>query len=217
MESLEREFDGLEVQMAQMNFPIAKLRWHLLFALSFMLWQAAPIQAQADVLDSAMDHDPELPQAKIAHVFPENVLATWLAALRRPEVDYQYRAALTILLAHKEGLDGIKDAIDPLLETLMRPDQKAVVRLAAAQALIELDARRTAPPLLQQAHAGDQDIRDLIETALAKWKFQPAKEIWLDRLRQPDTSGSDLVLAIRGLAALRESEAISFLVEIVHS
>jgi len=176
-----------------------------------------PLHAEDSLPDSIMYHDPELPQAKIAHVFPEHLMPAWLDALHRPEADYQSRPALTILLAHKEGLHGTTAAIEPLLETLARPEQKDMVRLAAAQALIELDAQQSASQLFQQAQAGDHDLRDLIEPALAKWKFQPAREIWLERLRRPETIPGDLVLALRGLAALKVIEAIPSLTDLVQS
>ncbi len=177
----------------------------------------ATVQAEDGFLDSPMYHDPDLPRAKIARVFPDNIMAAWLAALRRSEVDYQYRAALTIILAHKDGLHGTEAAVGPLLETLERPDQKALVRLAAAQALIELDARQTAHQLLEQARKGNHDLRDVIEPALATWKYQAAREDWRERLRPPDAKNPDLVLAIRGLAELQDSEAASSLAELVHS
>ena len=64
---------------------------------------------------------------------------------------------------------------------------------------------------------GDHDLREVIEPALASWKYQPARELWLERLRLPDAPSDELVLAMRGLAALREPEAASRLTELVDS
>ncbi len=184
---------------------------------SYIFCTTASLRAEEKVPDSLMYHNPELPRARVAYVFPEGSLQWWLIALSRPEVDYQYRAALTIALAHKDGLKGVEAAIDPLLHALSGQDQKATVRLAAAQALIELDARQSAAQLLQQAQAGDQDLRDLIEPALARWGYQPAGKIWLQRLGRPDAPRGDLVLAMRGLAVLRENDAAPLLAGWVHS
>jgi HEAT repeat protein len=175
------------------------------------------VRAADEVLDSVIYHRPELPHPKVARVFPNDILSSWLSALGRPETDYQYHAALTILLAHNDGLEGTEAAVDPLLHTLEKPDQKPMVRLAAARALIGLDARQTAPQLLEQANAGDHDLRDLIEPALAAWKYKPAGEVWLERLHRLDTNGGNLVLAMRGLAALKEIKAASLLEEMVRS
>src|SRR5229473_3147621 len=136
-------------------------------------------------LDSRMYHDPELPIPKIVRVYPENLLPLWLVALGRPEADYQCRAALSVVLAHREDIKGLEAAVDPLLEALARIDSpadesdsassvqgdtgssaKLLVRLAIARALIELDARQAAPQLFQMTRGGDRRLRDLIEPAL---------------------------------------------------
>jgi HEAT repeat protein len=194
------------------------------------------VRADDTVLDSRMYHDPELPEPKIVRVYPENLLPVWLIALRRPEADYQSRAALSIVLAHREGIQGLERAIDPLLQALSRLDSlaeanpawstgqrqtgsssKFLVQLAIARALIELDARQTAPQLFQLTQTDDRRLRDVIEPALARWGFRPAIAVWLKRLRQPDVNSADLLLAIRGLAVLRETEAASSLKELVDS
>jgi HEAT repeat protein len=178
---------------------------------------ASSIRAGEEPLDSLMYHDPELPKPKIAKVFGPDLIDAWLLALRRTEADYQCRAALTIALAHQEGMKGLEVTIDPLVEILERPDHHALARLAAARALVELDARQAAPSMLRQAETGDHDLRDLIEPALASWKYREARDFWLKRLSQPDAPSGDLVLAIRGLVALGASEAASRLVELVDS
>src|SRR6266702_3172537 len=73
-------------------------------------------------LDTRMYHDPELPIPKIVRVYPENLLPLWLVALGRPEADYQCRAALTIVLAHQEGMKDLERTIHPLLEILEQPN-----------------------------------------------------------------------------------------------
>jgi HEAT repeat protein len=187
-------------------------------------------------LDSRMYHDPELPIPKIVRVYPGNLVPLWLVALGRPEADYQCRAALSVVLAHREGIKGLEAAVDPLLEALARIDSPAdendsassvqgdtgsstkfLVRLAIARALIELDARQTVPQLFQLTQGGDRRLRDLIEPALARWGFRPAAAVWLERLRKPDGNSADLLLAIRGLGALREAEAASPLKELIYT
>src|SRR5262249_45684560 len=141
----------------------------------------------------------------------------WLLALRRPEADLQCQAALTIVLAHKDGVQGLEVAVEPLLQVLEQPDHHPFARLAAARALVELDARQIAPKLFDQAKAGDLRMREIIEPALARWNYRRAGEIWQERLDRAETSKADLLLAIRGLEQLRESKATSRLTELVHS
>jgi HEAT repeat protein len=210
----------------------------ILTAAAILLVAASWARADDHALDSRMYHDPELPSPKIVRALPENPLPLWLVALGRPEADYQCRAALVIVLAHKEGVKGLEAAVEPLLEALAGLDSpagansiapsnqsdsgtgsspNALVRLAVVRALIELDARQTAPQLFLQTQGGDRRLRELIEPALARWTFRPAVPVWLERLPRPDTSASDLLLAVRGLAALRELKATPFLKELVHS
>src|SRR5262245_29973134 len=164
--------------------------------------------ADDTVLDSRMYHDPELPSAKVVRVYPDNLLPLWLIALNRPEADYQCRAALAIVQAHREGIKGLETAIDPLLQALARLDSSAeenavttgqhdtgssskfLVQLAIARALVELDARQTAPQLFQLTQADDRRLRDVIEPALALWGFRPVVGVWLKRLRQPEVNSA---------------------------
>jgi len=203
--------------------PCRRLGWILHFAICILplaiacFASASDVRADDDALDSLMYHQPELPKATIIKKLPQDVLPLWLLALRRPEADYQSRAALTIILAHQEGIKGLEPAIEPLLETLERRDQHGLVRLAAARALVELDAKQAADPLFQQAQAGDHDLRDLIEPALARWDYRPMRKVWLERFGQSDPPSGDLLLGIRGLAEVRETEAAPRLAELVKS
>jgi HEAT repeat protein len=187
----------------------------LVFGICFLVVTSAAA-AKEDVIDSLIFHDPELPKPKIMRVFPKNLEAPWLVALGRPEADFQCQAALTITLAHKDGVSGLEVAVEPLLNVLEHTDHR-FARLAAARALVELDARQVARQLFEQAKGGDQRMRDIIEPALARWDYRPAREVWLGRLRRPDTTHADLLLAIGCLEQVREVEATSGLAEIVHS
>src|SRR5437588_687306 len=67
------------------------------------------------------------------------------------------------------------------------------------------------------APAGDGDLRDLVEPALARWDYRPARATWLERLRDAQAAPRDILLAIRGLAAVREVQAADRLREIALS
>src|SRR5262249_20236358 len=85
--------------------------------------------------------------------------------------------------------------------------------MAAAQALIALEARDAAPSLFKQAQAGGNDLRQLVEPALARWDFKPARAVWLERLRDSAATPASLILAIQSLAAVREEKAADRLQE----
>jgi HEAT repeat protein len=160
-----------------------------------------------EIIDSPMYKSPDLAAPRREIVFPEEARALWLKALQRPEADMKCKAAESITRAKLRGVQGLEATIAPLLEEFDRPEQHAAVRLAIAQALIALEARQTAPTLLRHAQSGPGDLREAVEPALARWKYQPAAAMWLARLEDPKAAPHSLTLAIRGLTALSEVQA----------
>src|SRR6266478_4030895 len=166
-----------------------------------------PVLAWDEAIDSVMYKSPDLPKARKVEVFSHEVKSLWLIALQRPEADFQCQAAVTIVLAHQRGMKGSEATVGPLLESLERAHQHPSVRLATARALIELNARSAADGLFRQAKCGESNLRQIVEPALACWDYSPIREVWLRRLAQPDFSNDDLLLAVVGLGAVRESRA----------
>src|SRR5260370_7059764 len=82
-----------------------------------------------------MYQDPKLPRAKITRAPLPDLTSVWLTALRRPEADYQSRAALTIVMAHQAGMKGLEVTFDPLFQILAAPDHPPFARLAGPAAL----------------------------------------------------------------------------------
>jgi HEAT repeat protein len=158
--------------------------------------------------DSIMFHDPEFTRASVVKTFPKGLTKLWLTALDRPEADLQSQAAVAIAAAHDRGMPELAVTAAALVRTLDRPDQHPAVRLASARALVVLDARDAGPSLLQHAEAGGAEFRELVEPAFARWDLKPMRAIWLDRLDQSSPHGRSLVLAIQGLAAVREEKAV---------
>jgi HEAT repeat protein len=161
-----------------------------------------------------MYKSPELPIRYVERVFPEGALALWLKALARPEVDMKCQAAEAVTKAHQRGVKGLEITVAPLRAALDQPDQHPTARLAIVEALITLEARETAPSLFQQVQPGTSILREKIEPVLARWDYRPAREVWLARLREPATPQRNLILAIQGLATVRETQAIERLREL---
>src|SRR5260370_42495418 len=102
---------------------------------------------------------------------------------------------------------GLEVTTPPLLAALNRPGQHPTVRLAAAQALVALDARAAAEPLFKVAQDGGIDLRNVIEPALARWDFTPARDVWLERLQLPAELRHRRLLAVQALGEGREPPA----------
>ena len=165
-------------------------------------------------IDSPMYRRPELPVPSFSTTFPQETIKLWLKALDRPDADMRCQAANTFTVAHKRGMKGLEVAIAPLRAHLDRAEQHPNVRLAAARALATLNAKEAAPSFLEQAKVGTTELREVLEPALAKWDYKPARALWLDRVRDPAAPHRPLVLAMRALAAVGETQAADRLREI---
>src|SRR5262245_3028700 len=177
---------------------------------------AALARAEDGAIDSVMYRSPELPMPRIVRTFPGGLTELWLKALESPEADVQSRAALSIAQAHDRGMQGLGRTVPALVRELDRPDQHPTVQMAAARALVVLDAKDSAASLFRIASAADGDLRDIIEPALAKWDYGPARADWLSRLEKPPYRRGT-ILAIRGLATVGEQKAVTRLRELALS
>src|SRR5262245_13575441 len=175
------------------------------------------IPAFDKVIDSPMYKAPDTPGPRTVFLFPEKAKDLWVKVLERPDMEMRCRAAEAIVRAHGRGVKGLETTIAPLRAALEQPDQHPAVRLAVARALIVLEARGAAPSLFRLARSGGVELRNLVEPALARWDYQPAREVWLERLRDSETPSWSLVLAVRGLATVGEQQAVERLREIVLS
>jgi HEAT repeat protein len=173
------------------------------------------IHAQEEIVNSQIDNDPHIPVGRQIKVFSERLLPLWLEALGRPEHDLKRQAAAAIALAHQKGMTGLETCVPALLKTLDQPDQQPAVRLAIAQALIELDAREAADALFGHAQKDGVDTRNLVEPVLARWNYAPMRALWLERLNQPGLASRSWILAIQGLAAVREIKVVPRLHELL--
>jgi HEAT repeat protein len=157
-------------------------------------------------LDSAMFSDPHFEFPDIEMRFSPRPVPLWIAALRGQEADLKCQAAATITWCRRRGMQGLEDAIAPLTQNL--EDDHHLVRLAAAEALITLDARVAAETLYECSQAGALDMAQLVEPALGRWGHEPLIETWRQRLGdQPPPDRRRVLLAIRGLGELRDTAA----------
>jgi len=175
---------------------------------------AAPVGI---VLDSPMDADPPVPTVVTFNRLAPGLKPLWFSALAGPEAELKMRAAEAIAEVRLSGRDDMADAAPHLLKALEEPRHTLPVRLAAARALIVVDARQAAPALFAQAERGELDMRQLVEPALAAWGHEPALAVWLARLENPAASPPTLLLAVRCLGVVREPAALRGLRSLVEN
>jgi HEAT repeat protein len=80
-----------------------------------------------------------------------------------------------------------------------------------------MDARAAAPEFLRLAATADPDLGDLIETALARWDYAAARDLWLARIDQPPPHRRGVLVAAACLGTVREGRAAPRLRELALS
>ena len=151
-------------------------RWYALLLAALGLLCATPCARATDkVVDSIMYRIPVLPRALEKREFPEGLKANWLEALARPESDSRCQAALSIALAHRLGMKDLQTTARGIAKALGGSVQDLTARLAIVRALIALDARQTASQLFEQAESSGPGLQALVDPALARWDYQPAR------------------------------------------
>lgn len=162
----------------------------------------------------AMDANPGLKLPAPVPVYSPRLKTLWLAALWRPEADLQRQAAETIAQAHLAGVPELIEAQPALIAIVSAESSHPAARVAAARALIALDARESARPLYEASLRNGIGLRLMVEPALAQWKFEPMRAIWEQRLSASDSRPVELSLAIQGLVELSHEAAVPALLQI---
>lgn len=192
--------------------------WLVLLALVLASATVAPLFAgERAALEPwfMMYRDPELTVPPVQYTLDPRNVELWREALRRPEAEYQYRAADAISRAQRQGFPDLHVAVPELLKLLQDQQTQPFVKAAAAQALITLDASESSALLWESARTGGFELRQIVEPALARWNFQPIRSVWQDRLINPVARRQDVLLAISGVAAVGDTTALRHLLAIV--
>ncbi|MFV1964904.1 MAG: HEAT repeat domain-containing protein, partial [Pirellulaceae bacterium] len=196
------------------HFPIGTAGW-ILVILSFCSAAQRVCGAERLAVDSVMHQDPAFSIPQSTPVFSAELKPLWIRALQRPDDELQRLAADAIANAKRLGMEGLENTADDLLKVIAAERESVTVRYAAARALVVLEARQAAGTLAQLAAKGNLQLAQLIEPALARWDYQPIRQEWLERVRDPAVSRIWLLLAIDGLRAVREMRASDPLLQLV--
>ena len=168
-------------------------------------------------IDWAEQDDPKIVLAIPIIEWSDTLPKLWLRALQHREADVQREAADTITRAHQLGMPLSSELANELAAVLAsvldQPEQQAIARTAAARALVEIEARQSAELLAKHASQGPVQIAQVVEPALARWDYQPQRDVWLRRLAKGGRP-TLLHLAAQGLAAVGENRAVTDLTRI---
>lgn len=179
----------------------------LLYSLSTLLFTRSFASEPLGEYDMAMYERPAFASLQTEEVFPEGLLELWTRALQRPDVELQRMVIDSMAIAHQRGLDGVETLRPNLREILQTPNQNVNLVRAAAHALIVLDSQTDAALLADIAIRRGGTVALVIEPALADWKSDAMKKVWLDRVHSLASTDSSTLMAMKGLGELGAIEA----------
>ena len=217
--------------------------------LSFILTLTAALRAMAGIegitpedvaadIDWPMYTDPDLGQMKLVAVWDDRLRGIWAEALKRPDVETRRRAIADIAKAHAAGMPGLNAFTAELIKQMDESGQHPLIVLAAAKALITLDAKEAADSFLKHneaaaklgvlrgspvdrtkrnEEAGGIELVLLTDPALAAWKHKPAETVWLARLEEAKTPRPVRASAIEALGGLKAASAAPALRSLITS
>jgi HEAT repeat protein len=195
--------------------------WLLAILLGTGLTQGVirPGLAQEDLtapikFDWPMMSQPVVKTTPVTLSYSPRLVPLWIEALKNSESAVQRQAAQAIYRASFFKVPDLETTIPHLQAVLADSKRNRSTRLAMAHALIQLEARASAPLFLKVAKEGDFELCMLVEPALAAWKDQSVRELWQERLKGSLTNQGATLLAIRQLAAVQEQAVVPRLEEI---
>lgn len=124
-------------------------------------------------------------------------------------------AAISLARVAQEKLQDISGSSDILLKHL-ESHSNLRVRFACARALVNGNLEESAALLLKMEESASDSQRLWIDSALARWKFAPAADVWKRRLASESETAVAVSLACDGLAALGDSQVSDLLLSVLH-
>lgn len=167
---------------------------------------AAELNAAELKIDDAMFQDPLIEMQKYRRVFSPQLKGLWLQAMQRPDAELRRLGADTVTLAVNRGMEGLADTADTL-KSILESDEDPVVRRAAAQALVAIDARQLADTLARRSESDGLLMAQIVDPALARWSHRPSYDRWLAHLASNDAPRGLLVLSLECLGLAGEPRA----------
>jgi len=124
-------------------------------------------------------------------------------------------AAISLARVAQEKLQDISGSSD-ILVTHLESHSSLRVRFACARALVNSDLNESAAALLRLDESASDSQRLWIDSALARWKFAPAAEVWKRRLAAETETAVAVSLACDGLAALGDPQVSDLLLPVLN-
>jgi hypothetical protein len=164
-------------------------------------------------LPNRMHLDPWIEPPTSVNRFDSRLLPLFLRALNEAtDTEIQAAAAYSLARVHRMELGDVKPASADLLR-LLKGTKSPTVRQACAMLAANGDFQEATADLLQLAIHGNDDMRMIVEPALARWKSEEVRTLWRDRLAQKDVTDVAYQLAAAGLVALNDTDSVDSLLQ----
>lgn len=123
------------------------------------------------------------------------------------EIELKTEAARSLGRIARGKHGDISGSVDTLRTLLFH--ENSDLQRAAVGALVAANPTEAAGDLLELSETANDRLRTTFEPALARWGFEPAAEVWKERLDSNRSSSTSVSLAVNGLAQLRHTPAAS--------
>lgn len=158
-----------------------------------------------------MWRDPALPNLRPAQKYNVSAQANWRLALQQPDSLTRCRTCQALTESARAGMPGLGQFMPQLVAIIQNKKADAVLRRAAAHAIVAMNDSSAAGTLLRADSHGDWHMALLCDAALARWHFQSALPLWLARVNGTLTNSVVRLSAVKALGKLGDKQAITAL------
>lgn len=173
--------------------------------------RAQPSEAANPLIDWPMSADPTLVEAQAPSRYHPRQVGIWMQALNQPDTQTRYQTALAIARNHRAGMPGLEITAGRLHAILADAKEHALTRIAAADALLAINAQEHAPAVWTASGELGYEMARVISPALAQLKYAPALEVWRKTAGDATQSLTNRRLAVDSLALAGDAAAAAVL------
>ena len=173
-----------------------------------------PDIARFKTLPNRMDYEPFITDVRIIFTLSDRYVPLSIKVLQEAKDEEILEvAALQLYRFAREKMADTSSAATAL-HSVFKSTPSRRVRSACALALAAGNASAMAADLTNYSSTAPDSERLVLEPALAAWKYQPASEMWRERLTSSSASSTSVSLACECLAQLGDTASVPTFLQI---
>ncbi len=175
-----------------------------------------PDIARFKTLLHRMDYEPFITDVRQIFLLSDRYVPLCVRVLQESQDEEILEvAALQLYRFAREKMADTSSAVTAL-HAVFQSSASRRVRSACILALASTEASAVAADITSYCGTAADSERLILEPALAAWKYQPAADMWRQRLTSPTASSTSVSLACECLAELGDSTAVPAFLAIVN-